>query len=407
MGGRRSKMPLTRGLSRQLSDDLRGSSSTTAPSNELRGSSSTTGLSRQLTGSLATSAPRQRELEMQPRHRRLPQGHSTETLASRQWRRGESKVRPQHARPQRFGSSVRRPPRSRKAIGQAMTKDLARVKSERNVQPTPMPTIAKPTPKPIIAQPNPEPIIAQPTPKPIIAQPTPKPIIAQPTPKPASPRSPISAATLMRVSSSSAPPKSPIGQPVPVRKAAGIALMRKKTRQAEEAVKELWTTPQIFECLIPDPGVGYRLSADFADKDPNDSNRGPRCTLEDGTPHPKCVIGTEFVKSKEGVTFLKCCTGRGWLPLHTPDGARVLFKHLGAEGEVDTSKLLGHGALTRKRFGVVSSEPSSPPKNPIGQPVPVRKAAANALMRKKTRQAEEAVKELWTTPQIFECLIPD
>merc|ERR1712166_760824 len=173
MGGRRSKMPLTRGLSRQLSDDLRGSSSTTAPSNELRGSSSTTGLSRQLTGSLATSAPRQRELEMQPRHRRLPHGHSTETLASRQWRRGESKVRPQHARPQRFGSSVRRPPRSRKAIGQAMSKDLARVKSERNVQPTPMPTIA------------------QPTPKPIIAQPTPKPIIAQPTPKPASPRSPI------------------------------------------------------------------------------------------------------------------------------------------------------------------------------------------------------------------------
>merc|ERR1712166_823484 len=262
-----AKMPLTRGLSRQLSDDLRGSSSTTAPSNELRGSSSTTGLSRQLTGSLATSAPRQRELEMQPRHRRLPQGHSTETLASRQWRRGESKVRPQHARPQRFGSSVRRPPRSRKAIGQAMAKDLARVKSERNVQPTP---------------------------------------------KPASPRSPISAATLMRVSSSSAPPKSPIGQPVPVRKAAGIALMRKKTRQAEEAVKELWTPPQIFECLIPDPGVGYRLSPDFADKDPNDSNRGPS--------RPKCVIGTEFVKSKEGVTFLKCSTGRGWLPLHTPNG---------------------------------------------------------------------------------------
>ena len=88
-------------------------------------------------------------------------------------------------------------------------------------------------------------------------------------------------------------------------------------------------------------------------------------------------------------------------------GTQDCFKHLGAEGEVDTSKLLGHGALTRKRFGVVSSEPSAPPKSPIGQPVPVCKAAGNALMRKKTRQAEEAVKELWTTPQIFECLIPD
>ena len=200
-----------------------------------------------------------------------------------------------------------------------MDKDLARVKSERS------------------AEPKPEPVITQP----IIAQPTPKPIIAQPTPKPVSPRSPISAATLMRVSSSSEPsmPENPIVQSVPIRRAAGNALMREKTRQAEEAVTELWTTPQLFACTIGHPGVGYRLSADFSDKvnmdrgsrisdkvlttcllqDPNDSNRGPRSTDHLGNSRPKCVIGTEFVKSREGVTFLKCSTGRGWLPLHTPN----------------------------------------------------------------------------------------
>ena len=34
----------------------------------------------------------------------------------------------------------------------------------------------------------------------------------------------------------------------------------------EETKNELWTTPQIFECNAPSPGVGYRHSPDFADK---------------------------------------------------------------------------------------------------------------------------------------------
>ena len=141
------------------------------------------------------------------------------------------------------------------------------------------------------------------------------------------------------VSSEPSMPENPIVQSVPIRRAAGNALMREKTRQAEEAVTELWTTPQLFACTIGHPGVGYRLSADFSDKvnmdrgsrisdkvlttcllqDPNDSNRGPRSTDHLGNSRPKCVIGTEFVKSREGVTFLKCSTGRGWLPLHTPN----------------------------------------------------------------------------------------
>ena len=34
----------------------------------------------------------------------------------------------------------------------------------------------------------------------------------------------------------------------------------------EETKNELWTTPQVFECNTPSPGVGYRHSPDFADK---------------------------------------------------------------------------------------------------------------------------------------------
>ena len=73
-------------------------------------------------------------------------------------------------------------------------------------------------------------------------------------------------------------------------------------------------------------------------QDKNKDNRGPRCTLEDGTPiqSVRCVIGTEFVKSKEGVTFLKCSTGRGWLPLHTPNVCvRMSFTHFAFSPALD------------------------------------------------------------------------
>ena len=79
------------------SDDLRGSFATRAPSNDLRGSFSAS----------APSDDLRESLKMQPRHRRLPFGHSTETPESRDWRQGQSVAPPQHARPKQFTSGAR------------------------------------------------------------------------------------------------------------------------------------------------------------------------------------------------------------------------------------------------------------------------------------------------------------
>jgi len=107
--------------------------------------------------------------------------------------------------------------------------------------------------------------------------------------------------------------------------------------KAKEASDESWSTPQVFECTQPHPGVAYRHSPKFADK--NSDGKGPKSTHESGAPLQKCVVGSDFVKSSEGITFMKCSTGRGWLPLHNPSGSINCFKHLGEHGEVDENGL--------------------------------------------------------------------
>jgi len=267
-------------LNAARSDDLRGSFATRAPSDDLRGSFSASAPIDDLRGSL----------RMQSRHRRLPHGHSLETPESRQWRRGQSVAPPQHARPKQFTAGARRPPRSRDAIARLMAKDLAGVKAGHAHKKSQIHGKRKKVPQPV---------------------PQPKPVVVEPSPP----------------------------EPAPAPQPARISAPPEHTELFKAAEKQLWTTPQVFQCIVGNPGVGYRHSPDFADKDVNKDNRGPRSTLEDGTPIQKCVIGTEFVKSKEGVTFLKCSTGRGWLPLHTPNGTRDCFQHLGAEREVDTSNM--------------------------------------------------------------------
>ena len=36
--------------------------------------------------------------------------------------------------------------------------------------------------------------------------------------------------------------------------------------------------------------------------------------------------------------FVKCLSGRGWLPLTNPGGSRICFEHLGEESEIDFEK---------------------------------------------------------------------
>jgi len=267
-----------------LSDDFRESLNA-ARSDDLRGSFATRAPCDDLCESFSASSPiddLRESLKMEPRHRRLPFGHSTETPESRDWRKGQSVAPPQHARPKQFTAGARRPPRSRDAIARLMAKDLAHVEAGHAKKKREAHERRK---KQAAAK----------------KQPKPSPPVPAPAPD---------------------PPAAP-----------------EHTELFKEIENELWTTPQVFVCIVGHPGVGYRFTPSFADKDKNKDNRGPRCTLEDGTPIQRCAIGTEFVKSKEGVTFLKCSTGRGWLPLHTPNGTQDCFKHLGAEGEVDTSNM--------------------------------------------------------------------
>jgi len=84
---------------------------------------------------------------------------------------------------------------------------------------------------------------------------------------------------------------------------------------------------QVFQCQIDKPGVGYRNTPSFADKVPDGT----------GPESPNCIIATAMQHGPQAV-FIKCASGRGWLPLTNPSGSRICFKHLGAEGELNFEK---------------------------------------------------------------------
>ena len=83
---------------------------------------------------------------------------------------------------------------------------------------------------------------------------------------------------------------------------------------------------QVYQCLVPAPGVGYRCSPNFADK--NASALGPVASA--------VVIAASIVQGPEAL-FLQCSSGCGWLPymFSDPSGRQVLFKHLGKRSEVN------------------------------------------------------------------------
>merc|ERR1712086_1205280 len=225
-------------ISQHLSDDLRESFSS-APHDDLRGSFATRAPCDDLCESFSASSPiddLRESLKMEPRHRRLPFGHSTETPESRDWRKGQSVAPPQHARPKQFTAGARRPPRSRDAIARLMAKDLAHVEAGHAKKKREAHERRK---------------------KQAAAKKQPKPSPPVPTPAPDPPAAP------------------------------------EHTELFKQIENELWTTPQVFVCIVGHPGVGYRFTPSFADKDKNKDNRGPRCTLEDGTPiqSVRCVIG--------------------------------------------------------------------------------------------------------------------
>merc|ERR1711865_601947 len=79
-----------------------------------------------------------------------------------------------------------------------------------------------------------------------------------------------------------------------------------------------------YECLIAPPGVGYRNSPSFADKDNN--NTGPESPQ---------VIEADAIVQGLAACFIRCKTTGLWLLLTDPQGQRQCFKHMGKTSEVN------------------------------------------------------------------------
>jgi hypothetical protein len=81
---------------------------------------------------------------------------------------------------------------------------------------------------------------------------------------------------------------------------------------------------RMFKCEIDAPGVGYRNTPSFADKNP------------DGTgPQAPEVIKADRICQGPAAVFVRCMSGKGWLPLSDPTGKRVCFTYIGKANEVD------------------------------------------------------------------------
>eukprot|EP00656_Telonema_subtile_P009824 TRINITY_DN14648_c0_g1_i3.p1 TRINITY_DN14648_c0_g1~~TRINITY_DN14648_c0_g1_i3.p1 ORF type:complete len:229 (+),score=36.87 TRINITY_DN14648_c0_g1_i3:186-872(+) len=81
---------------------------------------------------------------------------------------------------------------------------------------------------------------------------------------------------------------------------------------------------RVFQCVQTSPGVGYRFTPQFADK--NQDGSGPV--------NPQVIIADAMCQGPRAI-FVHCTSGRGWLPLTNPNGMEVLFVHLGRLQDVD------------------------------------------------------------------------
>ena len=98
---------------------------------------------------------------------------------------------------------------------------------------------------------------------------------------------------------------------------------------------------RVYQCEIPAPGLGYRNSPSFPDKVPGDG-AGPQM--------PQVIIADAIVQGPKAA-FVRCCSGRGWLPLTDPNGKRICLRHLDMENKIN---------FERMGLEIASGEPSIP-----------------------------------------------
>merc|ERR1712166_657027 len=81
---------------------------------------------------------------------------------------------------------------------------------------------------------------------------------------------------------------------------------------------------RVYQCTVPNPGVGYRNTPQFADK--NKDGTGPQ--------DPQVIIADRVCQGPSAV-FIRCTSGKGWLPISNPDGKQQILKHIGKESEIN------------------------------------------------------------------------
>jgi len=81
---------------------------------------------------------------------------------------------------------------------------------------------------------------------------------------------------------------------------------------------------RVFQCVVPNPGVGYRNTPAFPDK--NKDGTGPQ--------NPQVVVADRICQGPNAV-FIRCTSGKGWLPISNPDGKQQILKHVGKESDTN------------------------------------------------------------------------
>lgn len=84
---------------------------------------------------------------------------------------------------------------------------------------------------------------------------------------------------------------------------------------------------KVYQCLIPAPGVGYRNTPVFADK--NQDGTGPQ--------EPQVVIA-DCICQGPGAVFVRDARNGLWLPLTSPGGVKKCFHIVGNKKDVDLTK---------------------------------------------------------------------
>lgn len=85
---------------------------------------------------------------------------------------------------------------------------------------------------------------------------------------------------------------------------------------------------RVFQCVTTDAGVGYRVSPDFG------HTVAPASV---GVYGPEVVVADAICQGPKAA-FIRCTTGRGWLPLTDEAGKITLFKHIGRLQDIDTNQ---------------------------------------------------------------------